>query len=170
VEEPSLEPVLEPDVIDEELNVEPPALPPGAPRVTFRDIMAEPGIDRDALRAAAPPPTVASPAAAPPARPAAPLEPVAEVVERPTEPELSSPTLAELYFDQGFFEKAIEVYRHLLQREPGNERLRARMGEIEAVQRRSAMPTGAPGSRQEAIGRVIARLQDLRAALATRRY
>jgi hypothetical protein len=85
-------------------------------------------------------------------------------------PELASPTLAELYFDQGFPDKAVEVYRRLLEREPDNERLRSRMREIEA---RTAAPAVAAaawpqGSRQEAIGRVIGKLQDLRAALARR--
>ncbi|HET6970612.1 MAG TPA: tetratricopeptide repeat protein, partial [Phenylobacterium sp.] len=103
--------------------------------------------------------------------PAASLPPLAPapVAPPPPEPELSSPTLAELYFDQGFFEKATEVYRRLLQREPDNERLRARMNEIEAIQHRAATPAGAAGTRQEAIGRAIARLQDLRAALVARR-
>jgi hypothetical protein len=43
------------------------------------------------------------------------------------------------------------------------------MNEIEAIQRRAAVPAGPPGSRQEAIGRAIARLQELRAALVARR-
>ena len=153
-----LEPVtLEPDVMDEEFEVETPAAA-GPPRVTFRDIVV------DATAAAAPP--AAAPSAVAPPPPAPPVEPA-----RPAshEPELSSPTLAELYFDQGFLDKAVEVYRRLLQREPENERLRARVREIEARQRPSAAADdGAPGNRQEAIGRVIARLQDLRAALARR--
>jgi hypothetical protein len=158
-EEPAVDPVmLEPDVIDEEFDVEAPAAP-GPPRVTFRDIIDEGPRDGGAGAAAA---AAAAPVTPPPA-PAAP--PPAATAE----PELSSPTLAELYFDQGFFEKAIEVYRRLLLREPDNERLLARMSEIEGVQRRAAVPAGAPGSRQEAIGRAIARLQDLRAALVARR-
>jgi tetratricopeptide (TPR) repeat protein len=152
------EPVLlEPDVIDEEFDVEAPAPVAERPRVTFRDIVEE-----------------STPAAPPAAEPSAP--PVAPPVAGPAaagagpEPELSSPTLAELYFDQGFFEKAIEVYRRLLQREPENQRLRARMSEIEAVHGRAAAGAqGVPANRQEAIGRAIARLQDLRAALVARR-
>jgi tetratricopeptide (TPR) repeat protein len=161
------EPVLlEADVIDEEFDVETPAAP-GPPRVTFRDIVDEsiPPMSPEELAAMA---LAAATASATPAPPAAAPAPAPAATPTP-EPELSSPTLAELYFDQGIFEKAIEVYRRLLQREPDNERLRARMGEIEAIQRRAAAPVGVPGSRQEAIGRAIARLQDLRAALVARR-
>jgi len=45
---------------------------------------------------------------------------------------MSSATLAELYFQQGSPEKAAEVYRELLAREPRNEKTRARLTEIEA--------------------------------------
>jgi hypothetical protein len=153
---PEAEPMLlEPDVVDEEFDVPPPTPAVGTPRVTFRHFPPDP--------AAPPPPqpALASPAAGNPAPPAA--GPVA------TPPaELASPTLAELYFDQGFPDKAVEVYRRLLERDPDNERLRGRMREIEA---RTAAPVVAAaawpqGSRQEAIGRVIEKLQDLRAALA----
>jgi len=91
------------------------------------------------------------------------------------EPELASPTLAELYFDQGFLDKAAEVYRRLLARDPGQERWRARLGEIESVQRLHARaqtspppPASLPSDRRAAVERAIARLQDLRAALARR--
>ncbi len=149
-EPPAAQPArLEPDVIDEEFDVETPPVA-GPPRVTFRDI-----VDETAAAALVAPPVASQPAPAP--EPSSP------------EPELSSPTLAELYFDQGIPDKAIEVYRRLLQREPDNERLRARMREIEAMQGRAAVgANGPPGSRQDAIGRAIARLQDLRAALARR--
>src|SRR6188768_4073423 len=52
-----------------------------------------------------------------------------------------SPTLGELYFNQGFTEKAVEVYRALSTREPGNERLAARLKELEALQRTLGGPT-----------------------------
>ena len=45
----------------------------------------------------------------------------------PAAPELISSTLAELYFNQGFTDKAIEVYQQVLGREPANERARARL-------------------------------------------
>jgi tetratricopeptide (TPR) repeat protein len=168
LDEPVIEADLEPDVIDEEFEVEAPA-PAGPPRVTFRDIVDESIPPMSAAELAALALQAAKAAERPAAAPAPPPAPAAGAPAPPPEPELSSPTLAELYFDQGFFEKAIEVYRRLLQREPDNERLRARMNEIDAIQRRAAAPAGAPGSREEAIGRAIARLQDLRAALVARR-
>jgi len=110
-----------------------------------------------------PPPELAPP---PPA-PAAP----------PEADDLTSSTLAELYFNQGFTDKAIEVYRQLLQREPGNERGRTRLVELEALERRlkeeetrasppaAGAPSDAAAARRQAIERTIARLEGLLAAL-----
>jgi hypothetical protein len=84
-----------------------------------------------------------------------------------------SATLAELYFNQGFTEKAVEVYRQLLEREPGNERLRRRLEELEAPAAPAA-PTPAPpaasaaadtASRRIALERTIARLEGMLAAI-----
>jgi hypothetical protein len=90
---------------------------------------------------------------------------------------LYSSTLAELYFQQGFTRQAIDVYEQLLAREPGNERLRARLTELEAYDRQEAGSTvSAPppppavdpkARRREAIGRTISRLETL--LQATRR-
>jgi tetratricopeptide (TPR) repeat protein len=86
---------------------------------------------------------------------------------------LSSSTLAELYFRQGFLDKAIEVYQQLLQREPNNERGRARLGELRALPAPSVPPTIPPAAaaaaapederttRRRVIERAIARLEDL---------
>jgi tetratricopeptide (TPR) repeat protein len=91
--------------------------------------------------------------------------------------ELTSSTLAELYFNQGFTDKAIEVYRQLLQREPRNERARTRLAELESLDRRleeeeARVPlAGDPGAgdtaaaRRQAIERTIARLEGLLGAL-----
>ena len=88
-----------------------------------------------------------------------------------------SATLAELYFNQGFTDKAIEVYRQLLQREPGNERARTRLAELEALERRlreeearanpsaAGGPSDAAAARRQAIERTIARLEGLSTAL-----
>ena len=54
----------------------------------------------------------------------------------------SSSTLAELYFQQGLVEHAVEVYRQLLDEAPGNERARARLAEIQ-----SALPPATLGRR-----------------------
>jgi hypothetical protein len=67
-------------------------------------------------------------------------EPVEEPprVQQPGAPqpvaELASPTLAEIYFSQGHPEKAVELYRQVVEREPANERARMRLGELEAMQ------------------------------------
>lgn len=86
--------------------------------------------------------------------------------DRQAEAELTSPTLAELYFSQGFPEKALEVYRSLLERDPGNERLGARAAEIDNLVRRPAAvaagvsSVGEPkAARREAIERTIVRLE-----------
>lgn len=91
-------------------------------------------------------------------------------------PELTSPTLAELYFTQGFTDKAIEVYRQLLEREPGSERARARLAELEAIERHlraeearyanvEAPPSDPREARRRAIERTIARLEGLLSAI-----
>lgn len=43
-------------------------------------------------------------------------------------------TLAEIYFQQGLKEQALQIYRQLLEREPENESVRKRIAEIEASQ------------------------------------
>jgi tetratricopeptide (TPR) repeat protein len=106
---------------------------------------------------------------------------VESAAEPPGQASLSSSTLAELYFNQGFSAKAIDVYRQLLDREPGNERARARLTELEAFERHleaeeGALPveagTAGRGAaadpqalRRQAIEQTIARLEGLLAAL-----
>jgi hypothetical protein len=124
---------------------------------------------------------------APPAAPTAPAPNFAagpEAAPAGTASSLLSPTLGELYFNQGFTEKAIEVYRELSAREPGNERLSARLRELEKLERtlggglaaepeRTAAPerTGEPAAdsaaadRREQIERTIARLEGLLSAI-----
>jgi tetratricopeptide (TPR) repeat protein len=122
------------------------------------------------------PPALAPPLHLPPLLAAPAPEPgrVAGGVEHPP---LSSSTLAELYLGQGFVDKAIEVYRQLLQREPGNEQARARMGELAALLATS--PPGSPvipvppgdapredrAARRRDIERTIARLEELLATV-----
>ncbi|HLP41406.1 MAG TPA: tetratricopeptide repeat protein, partial [Fibrobacteria bacterium] len=54
-------------------------------------------------------------------------------------------TLAEIYFQQGLREQALQIYRQLLEREPGNDSVRKRIQEIEA----SKPETGDPGQGQD---------------------
>jgi tetratricopeptide (TPR) repeat protein len=81
-------------------------------------------------------------------------------------PPLSSSTLAELYFNQGFTQQAIDVYKELLEREPGNERIAARILELQAIERAleagasSPPPVADPRARRrEALVRTITRLE-----------
>jgi predicted Zn-dependent protease len=85
-------------------------------------------------------------------------------------------TLAELYFNQGFTDKAVDVLRQLLQREPGNERARSRLAEIEDREGRvlaeqaqvaaaSASDTDRRALRRQAIERTISQLEKMLAAI-----
>ena len=110
----------------------------------------------------------------------APTPPMAAPAPPAAPSTLTSPTLGELYFNQGFTDKAIEVYRELIAREPGNERLSARLRELEKLQRtlaggepaaaapvRTGEPLGADAAadRRQAIERTIARLEGLLSAI-----
>ena len=79
-----------------------------------------------------------------------------------------SATLAELYFKQGFAEKAVEVYRQLIEREPENDRLRRRLAELQAP-RIAPAPASHSGtdqaSRRVALERTIAKLEGMLAAI-----
>lgn len=81
------------------------------------------------------PPPVPVVAAAPPPPPvAAPAPPPAKAATEPLirEPEpIVTATMAELYVEQGHVGQAIEVYRELLERNPGDARLRGRLAELE---------------------------------------
>jgi Tetratricopeptide repeat len=108
-----------------------------------------------------PPPPWVDPAAP---RPAEPVPASAEIV---------SSTLAELYFSQGVLEKAVEVYRQVLVCEPGNERARARLSELEGLARPPAEPPGPaaplgvdPQERQrDVIQRTIVKLEAMLTAV-----
>jgi hypothetical protein len=93
--------------------------------------------------------------------------------------------MAELYFNQGFTDQAIEVYRRLALREPGNARVEARLRELTALHRHleadvvpmapapaapasattSPGPGGATATRRQVLERTIARLEGFQAAL-----
>jgi hypothetical protein len=77
----------------------------------------------------------------------------------------TSSTLAELYVQQGLPERAVGVYRQLLAEEPGNERARSRLAELESL-----LPGGdARVARRRALERTIAGLEALLAAVQRRR-
>jgi tetratricopeptide (TPR) repeat protein len=108
----------------------------------------------------------------PPPEPQAPAVAV-ESPPTPDAPPLSSSTLAELYFNQGFTRQAIDVYRELSEREPGSERIAARILELEAIERQLesgpiAPPLPSPDPkerRREALQRTITRLEGFLAAV-----
>ena len=129
---------------------------------------------------APPPAPTPTPMAAAMAPPAAQPAPPASPQPAPAPSSLISPTLGELYFNQGFTDRAIEVYRELSAREPDNERLSARLRELEKVQ--GALAGGGPAAaartdepgpaadvaaadRRQAIQRTIVRLEGLLAAI-----
>jgi Tetratricopeptide repeat len=116
--------------------------------------------------AAARPPRPAPPAPPPDARPS-PTPTLANVrpAEVPPAMPFSSPTLAELYFQQGLLERAVEVYRQLVQEEPGNDRARRRLAEVEALVAAAAsdlpVPAGGEGDERAARRHVLERTIEL---------
>jgi predicted Zn-dependent protease len=52
-------------------------------------------------------------------------------------PEIATPTLAELYVNQGQLETAIQTYRKVLEQYPEDDRSRSRLEELESMQRAS---------------------------------
>ncbi len=87
----------------------------------------------------------------------------AEAAPERTAP-FSSSTLAELYFRQGLVDRAVEVYRQVLDEEPGNERARSRLAELETV----SLPVDARAARRAALERTIAGLEALLVVLQRR--
>jgi tetratricopeptide (TPR) repeat protein len=76
----------------------------------------------------------------------------------------SSSTLAELYFRQGLVDRAVAVYRQVLDEEPRNERARSRLAELE-----SALPLAdARAARRAALEQTIAGLEALLVVLQRR--
>lgn len=156
VVEPEIEPVVEPEEPRPETM---PFVKVAAPEVAAGETQfeAEAVVAAGALEAAV---------AAPPAG-----------VEVPASEEIASATLAELYYEQGFPERAIEVYRALLARDPGHERARSRIAEIESLAARAGLetppvaaaaaagPAGDRTARRAAVERQIARLEAMLAAI-----
>lgn len=119
------------------------------------------------LREAAPEESASAPRPIPVDEAVAAAPPQASAEAGAETPALSTSTLAELYFDQGFSDKAIQVYEDLLEREPQNERARARLIEIKGRSRPLAEST-LPDPRAErrlVLEQKIARLEQMLAAV-----
>jgi tetratricopeptide (TPR) repeat protein len=116
-------------------------------------------------------PPATLPAAAPSApRPAPEVQPdsawdVAEAAASAEKPSpFSSSTLAELYYQQGLVDRAVDVYKQLVQQDPANEKARLRLVELEGG---SAAPEDR-AARRRALERTIASLEQLLAAVQRR--
>jgi tetratricopeptide (TPR) repeat protein len=109
--------------------------------------------------------TVAETKAATPVQPADLFDP-----DRSTP--FSSSTLAELYYQQGLVDRAVDVYRQLLEQEPSNERARLRLVELETSGASPTPPSAAVpderAARRRALERTIAGLETLLAAVQRR--
>lgn len=51
--------------------------------------------------------------------------------ERTGEPEIATTTLAEIYVQQGLYDRALAIYRRVAERSPEDERVAERLAEIE---------------------------------------
>jgi predicted Zn-dependent protease len=86
----------------------------------------------------------------------------ADSAARSPDGELATPTLAELYLKQGFPEKAADVYRAIVDRDPSNAEVTTRLAEIEATQARR-------NTRRQSIEAEIAKLERLLGAVRAAR-
>jgi tetratricopeptide repeat protein len=150
------ETVLEPEPVFE--PAESPHLAEAQPRPEPRLVPdLPPPVEEPPARGRSTPAPSVRPAEPTAARPATAAEPgQGEAGGAPGTPFPSS-TLAELYLKQGLVERAVEVYRQLLVEEPGNDRARARLAEIE----RMPLPDAARAARRRALERTIAGLEAL---------
>ncbi len=185
--EPSVEPEVEPEIepavkVEPETKTEPAPVPQSTTTVEAGPIETDFATDLGAstLPPGRPPSAAAEPRARGGVQAAAPGEEAeflsteefkavapgqaATVDLRPGEPasDLASPTLAELYFNQGLTKDAVRVYEQLLEREPGNARFGARLSELRAVAQEAPAD---PAARRVALERTIARLEGLLAAI-----
>jgi tetratricopeptide (TPR) repeat protein len=83
--------------------------------------------------------------------------PVGEAAPSEAAAPFSSPTLAELYYQQGLVERAVDVYRQVVQQEPENDKARTRLSELEG----SGAAPHDRASRRLALERSIADLETL---------
>jgi hypothetical protein len=75
--------------------------------------------------------------------------------ERGGGPEIATGTLAEIYAQQGLYDRALEIYRRIAQRSPADDRVAARIAELERTmaageEGAGAGPPGAPPAESRA--------------------
>ena len=51
----------------------------------------------------------------------------------PTEPEFYTQTMAKVYAEQGHYAEAAKIYRHLLEKDPGQPELKEALAEIDMI-------------------------------------
>jgi tetratricopeptide (TPR) repeat protein len=156
-----------PLVLEEGFELDAPFAPPSEGWTTT--LPARSPTEREGRAMLSPEPE--APVRAEPPAPSVParVEPATPEASTPSEaPALSSSTLAELYYKQGFPEKAMEVYRELIQREPENERAQVRLRAITDLTRESdevAEGNDSRAAKRQAIEQTITRLEGLLAAI-----
>jgi tetratricopeptide (TPR) repeat protein len=152
----------------EEALDDPPAAPTAVPAAP---LAARPAGPADTVDGGPPAPPVApAPAPAPPP-PASDLaadtlspEVPAATLPASVRAALSSSTLAELYSRQGLTERAREVYLQVLAEDPGNQRARAGLRDLEAAAPLDG-PVAERAARRAALQRTIAALEAMLAAV-----
>jgi hypothetical protein len=139
-----------------------PEPPPPAPSEVTAELRAEWAAvagEGSTLPPGTAPPLAEAGAAGETSAPASPAQPPGGGPAAP----FSSSTLAELYLQQGLVEKAVEVYRQVVQQEPGNDKARRRLAELE-----SGAEHDEQSARRRAIERTIAGLEELLGAVRRR--
>jgi tetratricopeptide repeat protein len=146
----------------------PASVTPASPSVTAAppSILSPPPVAAAPLPEPLVPP-VASLAPAPEVSPPVPVPPALPPNAVPVPAaELSTPTLAEIYASQGLLDKAVAVYRQILERDRHDDRARARLDELEKERSAAAArPPRLPPERRAAIQRTIGRMESWLAAL-----
>ncbi|HXV63952.1 MAG TPA: tetratricopeptide repeat protein, partial [Vicinamibacteria bacterium] len=129
---PEEAPLISPPSLEAPATPEPPAPPPAPFAREVRSPTPPP----------APPPQRTEASAAPPKSPiAGPSSP--ETIAK-SKADMETRTLAELYASQGHVEKAIEVYKNLLARNPGDVEYQTRVDELTMLQQASARRAKSP--------------------------
>lgn len=84
-------------------------------------------------------------------------------------PSQDTPTMAEIYAEQGHYRQAMAIYRKLLEQEPGNQKWRARLEELKAQAAATGGPAETGASREDdalALEEMVGAAADLAEGLA----